>query len=333
MKLFGRVLTVLIGLNLCIGGASVLAQTYKWDMANEYALTSIHAENDIFFIQTLEKLSGGKIKITHHPGASLGYKSKDQFDAVTDGALPLADTFVGPLRGIDPIFLLSSLPFLAKTIDEAKTLWAVSFPYYEKVLQKSNQILLYASPWPPSGIWAKKSIRSLDELKNVKIRTYDPNGTITFKNAGAAPIQLSWSDVVPQLGTGGIDSVLTSAEGGVSSKFWDLLSHFIEINYSSPLNMVHMNAGVYNQLPDDLKKAVKEAAAKANDHAWQAAIDRVQQNYKDMKAHNMTLVTDVPGSLLDKLAEAGKPAVDEWLEKMGPDGEKILKEYRAKIKK
>jgi len=169
-------------------------------------------------------------------------------------------------------------------------------------------------------------------LKNLKIRTYDPNGTITFKNAGAAPIQLSWSDVVPQLGTGGIDAVLTSAEGGVSSKFWDLLSSFSEINYSSPLNMIHMNADVYNKLPENLKKAVKEAAAQANDHAWQAAYERVQQNYKDMKAHNMTIVTDVPEDVLDKLAECGKPAVDEWLEKMGPDGGKILEEYRAKIK-
>jgi len=332
MKLFSRTLTILICLTLSVAGTSVLAETYKWDMANEYAPTSIHAENDLFFIQTLEKLSGGEIKITHHPGASLGYKSKDQFDAVTDGALPLADTFVGPLRGIDPIFLLSSLPFLAKTIDQAKILWTVSVPYYEKVLKESNQILLYASPWPPSGIWAKKPVRTMDDLKNLKIRTYDPNGTITFKNVGAAPIQLSWSDVVPQLGTGGIDAVLTSAEGGVSSKFWDLLSGFSEINYSSPLNMIHMNADVYNKLPESLKKAVKEAAVKANDHAWQAAYERVQQNYKDMKAHKMTIVTDVPAEVLDKLAECGKPAVDEWLEKMGPDGGKILEEYRSKIK-
>ena len=81
MKLFSCTLTVLISLSLMFGGTSGVAQTYKWDMANEYAPTSIHAENDVFFIQTLEKLSGGKIKITHHPGASLGYKSKDQFDA------------------------------------------------------------------------------------------------------------------------------------------------------------------------------------------------------------------------------------------------------------
>jgi TRAP-type C4-dicarboxylate transport system substrate-binding protein len=331
MNYLRKALLALICLTLVMSVGLAWGKTYKFDMANEYAPTSIHGENDTFFIQTLEKLSGGRIQITHHPGASLGYKSKDQFDAVTDGALPIADTYVGPLRGIHPIFLLSSLPFMAKTIDDAKVLWTVSVPYYEKVLKESNQILLYASPWPPSGLWAKKPARSLEDIKNLKMRTYDPNGTITFKNAGAAPIQLSWSDVVPQLGTGGIDAVLTSAEGGVSSKFWDLLSHFTEINYSSPLNMIHMNADAFNGLPKDLQKAVRDAASQANDHAWAAAYGRVQQNYKDMKANGMTIVTDAPAGFLDQLAKAGQPAVDGWLKKMGKEGEKILQEYRKQL--
>jgi len=333
MSLLRKTIFLVACLTLVFGVAVASAQEFKWDMALEYAATSIHGENDSYFIKLLKEKSGGKITITHHPGASLGYKSKDQFDAVTDGALPLADTYVGPLRGIDPIFLLSSLPFLAKTIDEAKILWQVSKPYYEKVLQKSNQILLLVSPWPPSGVWAKKPIRSLDDLKNLKIRTYDPNGTITFKNIGAAPIQLSWSDVVPQLGTGGIESVLTSAEGGVSSKFWDLLSHFTEINYSAPLNMIHMNADAYKKLTPELQKTLLAVAAETDDRAWETAKGRVQQNYKDMKAHGMTVVTDCPSSVVDALAKAGQPAVDEWLGKMGPDGQKILDEYRKRLGK
>jgi TRAP-type C4-dicarboxylate transport system substrate-binding protein len=314
-------------------GGAVNAQTIKWDMPNEYPPSSIHGENDAFFSKALKAKSGGKIEITHHYGASLGYKSKDQFDAVTDGAVPIADTYMGPLRGVHPIFLLSSLPFLAKTIDEAKILWTVSMPYYEKVLNQSNQILLCASPWPPSGVWSKKPIRNKGDVKTLKIRTYDPNGTITFKNIGAAPIQLSWSDVVPQLGTGGIESVLTSAEGGVSAKFWDLLSHFSEINYSAPLNMIHMNAKVFKALPPELQKAVKEAAAETNVHAWESLKGRVQQNYTDMKAQKMTIVTDVEPAFLDELEAAGKPAIDEWLEKMGPEGKEIMAEFKKRLKK
>ena len=333
MKIFGRILAIIACLALVLAAAPAPAETIKWDMANEYPPKSIHGENDAYFSKLLSEKSKGQIVITHHYGASLGYKSKDQYDAVTDGALPIADTYVGPLRGIHPIFLLSSLPFLARTIDDAKTLWTVSADYYNKVLEKSGQILLWVSPWPPSGIWAKKPIKTLDDLKNLKIRTYDPNGTITFKNIGAAPIQLSWADVVPQLGTGGIDAVLTSAEGGVSAKFWDLLSHFSEINYCAPLNMIHMNKGVFDGLSDELKKAVMDTAKEANEHSWEAAKTRVAQNYKDMREHGMTVVEDVPDDLKAKLAEAGKPAVEEWLQKMGGDGEKMLADYNKAIGK
>jgi TRAP-type C4-dicarboxylate transport system substrate-binding protein len=333
MRKFKNALFVFIAISSFVLAGVSNAQTIKWDMPNEYPPSSIHGENDAFFSKVLKEKTGGKIEITHHYGASLGYKSKDQFDAVSDGAVPIADTFMGPLRGVDPIFLLSSLPFLAKTIDEAKLLWAVSMPYYEKVLNKSNQILLFASPWPPSGLWAKKIIRNKPDVINLKIRTYDPNGTITFKNIGAAPIQLSWSDVVPQLGTGGIDAVLTSAEGGVSSKFWDLLSHFSEINYCAPLNMIHMNAKVFSSLPPELQKAVKEAATETNNHAWEAVKARVQQNYSDMKAHKMTIITDVNPSFLDELELSGKPAIEEWLGKMGPDGKQILDEFKKRLKK
>ena len=97
--------------------------------------------------------------------------------------------------------------------------------------------------------------------------------------------------------------------------------------------MIHMNADAFNDLPAELQKAVLKASDMANENAWKAAYGRVQQNYKDMKANGMTVVTDVPAPFLDQLAGAGKQALDEWLKKMGPDGDKILKEYRAKIGK
>ena len=171
MKFLAKTITLVACLVLIFSLNPALAKTIKWDMANEYPPKSIHGENDAFFSKVLKAKSGGRIEITHHYGASLGYKSKDQFDAVTDGALPVADTYVGPLRGINPIFLLSSLPFLARTIDDAKILYSVSADYYKKVLEEANQVLLYVSPWPPSGIWAKKPIRSVADLKNLKMRS------------------------------------------------------------------------------------------------------------------------------------------------------------------
>jgi TRAP-type C4-dicarboxylate transport system substrate-binding protein len=300
-----------------------------WDLANEYNATSIHAEGDVFFAEQLKERSGGAIEIVQHFGGALGYKSLDQFDAVADGAIPLADTYVGPLGGIDPMFLLPSLPFLAKTAAEARVLYEVARPYYDEIFANSNQKLLYSSPWPPSGIWAKRPVASLTELAGLKIRTYDANGTITLRAAGAAPIQLSWADVVPQLSTGGIDAVLTSAESGANAKFWEHLSYFTEINYAMPLNMLHINLDVFNGLSPELQQAVLDCAEATSERNWQAVLTRVEANYAEMEPNGITVVSSVPEDYLAALNEAGREALDDWLAKTGDKGKAILAAYDA----
>jgi TRAP-type C4-dicarboxylate transport system substrate-binding protein len=318
-----------IGLIAGLAAQPGLAADINWDMANEYNDTSIHAEGDKVFSAKLAELTDGAIEITHHFGGSIGFKSKDQLDAVGDGALPIADTYVGPLGGIDPMFLLPSLPFLAKTPEEARNLFEAARSDYDAVFAANNQKLLWASPWPPSGIWAKKPVPDMDALSGLKIRTYDANGTITLQAAQASPIQLSWADVVPQLSTGGIEAVLTSAEAGANAKFWEHLDHFTEVNYAMPLNMVHINLDTWNDLSPAHQEAVMNAASAAEDYVWGVVVTRVAENYEQMASAGMTVVTDVDPAFLSTLREAGDKARAEWLEKTGPAGQAILDAYFA----
>ena len=316
-----------------LGSMIASAADYNWDIANEYQASSIHGEGDAYFAEKLKELSGGKIELTLHMGGALGYKSKDHFDAVGDGAIQLADSYTGAWQGFDPIFTMPALPFLAATVEEAYALYQAAKPEYEKVFADNNQKLLYATAWPPSGLWGKKPLDSAEAIQNLRIRTYDPNGTKTLAAADAAPIQLSWADVVPQLSTGGIDAVLTSAEGGVNAKFWEHLDHFTEINYAMPLSMVHMNLDIYNDLPDDLKKAVDEASTATEKFNWDGLTDRRANNYKTMQENGMTVVTGVSKEYLDFLAKAGEGALNDWLEKMGERGAKIIADYKQRTGK
>ena len=111
------------------------------------------------------------------------------------------------------MFLISSLPFLVTTVEEAELLYKVwPSPSSRRVFEENDQVLLYASPWPPSGIWAQDAMDSTAALAGLTIRTYDKNGTTALNELGAAAIRLSWADVVPSISTGAIDAVLTSAE-------------------------------------------------------------------------------------------------------------------------
>ena len=319
---------VVFGLTALSTGTS--AQSMRWDLVNEYQPNSVHAQSADKFIEALDVASNGEIDVTAHHGASLGYKSLDQFDAVGDGAVQLASSYVGAWAGINPIFLLSSLPFLAPTVDDTRALYEAATPYYERVLDDAYQVFLFATPWPPSGIWANKPVDSMEALQGLKIRTYDANGTVTMREAGASPIQLSWADVVPQLATNGIDAVLTSADGGAAASFWEHQSHFTEVNYAMPLQIVHMNKDTYEALSNAQKEAVKTAADEAEAFGWELLKERVQQNYAQMREHGMTIVEDVPDEFITKLAAAGEVAIDNWKSKFGEEADALLADYEGR---
>lgn len=308
------------------------AQTYVWDMPNEYPATSVQGEGDRHFAELLKTKSQGDIKIVHHFGASLGFRSKDQLDAVADGAVVIANTFVPPLGGINPIFVLSSLPFLVSNASEAYMLYEVARPYYDKELARYNQKLLYASPWPASGLWGSRTYDRPEAVKGLKMRTYDPNGTLVFKAAGAAPVQLSWADIVPQLTTGGIEGVLTSIESGLSASFNDYAKHFTALNYDTTINMVTMNLDTWNKLPAAGQKAVLDAAKETELFLW-GNIDKViQRNYDTAAKRGVTIAEKVDPAFRRYLQEQAEPVIAAWVKRAGKDGEALIAEYRQRQK-
>ncbi|HEY0214332.1 MAG TPA: TRAP transporter substrate-binding protein DctP, partial [Paenirhodobacter sp.] len=194
---------------------------------------------------------------------------------------------------------------------------------------EDDQVLLLATPWPPSGLWGNKPLNSIEALKGVRLRTYDVNGTLTFGNAGATPIQLSWADTVPQLTTNGLDAVLTSADGGAASQLWEHQSHFTEVNYAMPLQFLHMNKDIYDDLSDEQKGWVAAAAKEAEDFGWSLLDNNVAENYARMTDKGMTIVTDLASGYLDALASAAAPSIEDWKKKVGPDADTILTAYQA----
>ncbi|RUR34427.1 TRAP transporter substrate-binding protein [Vreelandella nanhaiensis] len=323
----GKSLIAALGLAIVSGQSH--AQSFSLDFSNEYNASSIHAQGDAYFIDKVEELTDGDISITLHTGGALGFNSGDHFYAVADGAVDIADTLSGTMSGVDSIFLLSSLPFLVNDIEDARKLYDIAKPYYEAVFEDNDQVLLYASPWPASGIWSKDAIDSADDLKSLKIRTFDRSGTETFRNVGASPVSLSWGDVVPQLATGGISAVLTSAEAGANGSFWEHQNHFSAVQYAIPLNMVHMNKAVFDSFSEEQQQAVLEAARLTDQHNWAAVETRTEENYQMLAENNVEVSDPVAQDLTDALSEASASVIENWLGSTGDTGETIINEFRG----
>lgn len=283
---------------------------------------------DLDFIERVSEKTGGEVVITPHFGGALGYRSRDHFDAVGDGAVQIASSYTGAFTGIDPVFALSSMPFLAPTDDEARVLYEVARPHYEKVFEAQNQKLLYAAPYTPTGVWARQPLTAIEDLRNLKIRTYDAPGAAVFRAVGSAPVQLSWADTVPQLGAGALDAVVTSDESGISTSLWDYLRHYNALPYSVAINMTHVNLAAFESLPPEHQEAVLQAARGAEEKAWGRVHDRVKRNAAILDQNGVVLSTATP-EMVKKLQKAAEPVLENWRAEMGEPGDQILENFRS----
>jgi TRAP-type C4-dicarboxylate transport system substrate-binding protein len=107
-------MTRIQGLVAAIGVATALganAQT-KWDMPTAYPATNFHTENIMQFVADVDKLTGGKLKITVHSNASL-FKANEIKRAVQTDQAQIGEILISAYSNEDAIFGVDSIPFLA----------------------------------------------------------------------------------------------------------------------------------------------------------------------------------------------------------------------------
>jgi TRAP-type C4-dicarboxylate transport system substrate-binding protein len=300
----------------------------RWVLANEYPPTSLPGEGDAFFAKAVADRVAGKLVIEPQLDAKSGFKSREQLKAVAEGKLAMADSFAGALGDENPFFLLSSLPFVAANAGEARRLYQLARPRYEALLKGFNQKLLYSTPWPASGVWAKGPANTPEAVAKLKIRTYDKTGTDLMTALGATASVVSYSDLPAKLKAGEIDAVLSSGDGGAGRKFWEYLPHFTEINYAMPLSLTTVNLDAWNALDAATQRAVLEAAAETEIRQWQALDGRLAKNYERMRENDMTITREVSPALAAKFKAAAQAAIAEWEAKSGPDGREVLERFR-----
>lgn len=322
-----RLLTAFLLFGLALQTPGPAAAQTVWEMPTEYPASAIPGEGVATFAKLVNERSGAKLTVQPSFDAAKGIKSAGMIAAVQEGKVVAGDAFAGALGSVNPLFGLSSLPFLATSIDDAKRLTDLARPAYEKVLATYGQRILYTTPWPASGIWSKESVTSTKDLAGLSIRTYDATSTAVMNGAGAKATNLSFADAMPKLKDGSVNAVLSSGDGGAGRNLWQFLPHFSEVNYALPISLATVNLAAYEALPADLKGIVDAAAAETEQRQWSAIRSRLDENYARMRANGVTIRTEVSPDVAQSLAAAGKAAVEDWRAKVGPDGAAVLDSF------
>lgn len=299
----------------------------KWDLPSAYPASNLHTQTLEQFVADVKKRSGGELDITLHNNASL-YKAPEIKRAVQGNQAQIGEILLTNFANEDPIYALDGLPFLATGYDASWKLYQAQKELLNKKLGAQGMVLLYSVAWPPQGIYANKEVNKVDDLKGVKWRAYSPVTARIAELVGAQPVTIQQSELAQAMATGVVEAFMTSGSTGWDTKVYEYMKRFYDTQAWLPKNAVIVNKKAFDALSDKSKKALLEAGAEAEKRGWALSQEKTGWYLKQLADNGMQIVTPTP-ELMSGLSKVGETMLKEWLDRAGPDGQKVIDAYRA----
>lgn len=298
------------------------AMAESWDMPTPYPDATFHTQNIKTFTEDVEAATDGELDITVHSAGSL-FKHPEIKNAVRSGQVQIGEFFLSLIANENAAFGLDSQPFLATSYEDAKRLWELQEPVVTELLARENLVPLYSVPWPPQGLYSENEIETVDDLRGLKFRAYNPTLELFANLAGAAPVQVEVPDIPQAFTTGQVEAMITSPSTGANSKAWDYVQYYTPINAWIPKNIVVVNKDAWDGLDEETRAAIRKAAEAAEKRGWEMSRNESEAQTKVLADNGMTIV-EPSDELMAGLRKIGSDMQAEWKETASDEAREVV---------
>lgn len=279
-------------------------------------------ENSAYFqtarapiLKEIEQKSNGRIKFTVFGGATLGAPA-DHYDIIRTGKADMGDSNTGYTPGrfnFSEIFTVPGAFSGAKTSQDLTDLvLAVSDAMIFKT-DFTDTVPVSANQTQPFLIYtANKQVKTLEDLKALKLRHPGGLTSPTIAALGATPINMAMQDMYTSMQTGVIDGAVIGPSGVLTVKLQEVLKYTTRFNMGYAYQVFAVNKDTWAKLPPDLQQIIKDATRKAEiyEQTMFAIDDPTISNYltNERKGISYTL----PDAESARWITAIKPVVAKW---------------------
>src|SRR5690349_17652804 len=220
------------------------------------------------FKELAEKYTNGKVKVEVYPNSSL-FKDKEEIEALQLGSVQMlapSTAKFAPLGAKE--FEALDLPWLFK--DEATYTAAMKGPLGKWLFQKLEAKGITGLAYWDNGFHMVSANRPLihpADFQGLKVRISGSKiADRYFREVGAIPQIMAFSEVYQALQTGVVDSCENTPSNYLTQKFHEVQKHITVSNHAHLQYAVIVNAKFWNGLPADIRGQVEKAMAEATDY-------------------------------------------------------------------
>ena len=311
---------------LALAATSARAQA-RWQMATAYPDGNFHTRNIREFVADIEQATGGKLAVQLHSNAALLPMTQIK-RGVQTGQVQLGEILLTAYSNEEPFFDADAVPFLVADFAGARRLAELQRPYVEARLGRQGLSLLYTVAWPAAGFYTQAPMTSIDVLKGSRFRTYSPMTNRFAALVGANPVLVQQAELAQAFATGIATAMVTSAQTGVDTSAWDYARVFTPATFTMTKNAVLVSRRALEGLPADQQAAVRAAAKRAEDRGWTYAAEAQAASEARLAEKGITMGT-LPAEVQAGLSKIGATMAEEWVQRAGDDGRKLVEALRA----
>ena len=257
-----------------VGGGSAVAlagqvpakastEVINWRMQTHHPPNSTISESSDMFAQDVERLSGGRLKITKLHAGALS-PNEDIFKGAASGIFEVGWSDPGYHQGFIPEAAIGTAPFMFQNIMDAFELYYYRgvLDFYQESYAPHGVHLVAAMPAYVIPLLAKVPIRRVSDFQGLKVRTIGARQTMMVE-LGAASVYIPLPEVYTAFASGTIDAATNGPEESFDDYSWAEVAKYIIYpalsSYPLPVNDIYVNAKAWDGLPDDLKAIVEYA--------------------------------------------------------------------------
>jgi TRAP-type mannitol/chloroaromatic compound transport system substrate-binding protein len=241
----------------------------KWKMTSTWPPSIDLIQADYAFVKAVNQLCKGRLEIKFYTGGTL-MPSYEVFDAVGKGTVEAAGDWPNYWAGKDPVFdTLGSYPMGLTPVDYL--VWYYNGggkEIYEEAYGKFGMMYLVTGVTPMEcGIRSNKAVKSLEDLKGMKIRMSGKTQGKLLKDLGAAQVAMSGQEIYQALQKGVVDAAefcSPSCDWGMG--FGEVTKYWAVPGWHQPASVmgVMINKEVWDSLDKDLQEDIRYAAQAAS---------------------------------------------------------------------
>jgi TRAP-type C4-dicarboxylate transport system substrate-binding protein len=260
--------------------------------------------------EKVEKRTGGKVAIKTFPGSTL-LGAKNMMDGVIAGTADIGCLCMAYQPGRFIVTNATALPLGFPNATVASlSLWDIYKKYNPKAFSKVKVLTMFTCA--PANIYAKKQVKTLEDLKGLELRA---SGGVAqaLKALGATPVGMPQSETPEALQKGVVQGAASSLETLMDFKYAEICKYVTIFNGPVYPFAVVMNMDKWNSLPEDVKAVMNGLGVEQAYWTGNYMDKHVNESIAWSKKNHNIEITELTTQETARWNRLLKPLIDKWI--------------------